>query len=157
MTNDDIKELIQLVVQSGIAELELQRGSDRVRIRRALERQEMMMPASMPVHMHSPMPATVVEAGQPSAAPPPPPPPPANEHIVKSPIVGTYYESPKPGDPPFVKVGDAVEPGQVLGIIESMKLMNEIESEIAGTVVAKLMESGRPVEYGEALFAIRPR
>jgi len=111
----------------------------------------------MPVHMHSPMPATVVEAGQPSAAPPPPPPPPANEHIVKSPIVGTYYESPKPGDPPFVKVGDAVEPGQVLCIIESMKLMNEIESEIAGTVVAKLMESGRPVEYGEALFAIRPR
>ena len=156
MTNDDIKELIQLVVQSGIAELELQRGSDRVRIRRALERQEMMMPASMPVHMHSPMPATVVEAGQPSAAPPPPPPPPANEHIVKSPIVGTYYESPKPGDPPFVKVGDAVEPGQVLCIIESMKLMNEIEADVAGVIESKLVQNGQPVEYGEALFGIRP-
>ena len=77
--------------------------------------------------------------------------------IVKSPIVGTYYESPKPGDPSFVKVGDTVEPGQVLCIIESMKLMNEIESESAGTIVAKLMENGRAVEYGEALFAIRPR
>jgi acetyl-CoA carboxylase biotin carboxyl carrier protein len=103
-----------------------------------------------------PSPGTVVE-GAPTAAAPPPPAPNANEHIVKSPIVGTYYESPKPGDPPFVKVGDSVEPGQVLCIIESMKLMNEIESEIAGTIVAKLMESGRPVEYGEALFAIRPR
>ena len=81
----------------------------------------------------------------------------ANEVIVKSPIVGTFYESPKPGDPPFVKMGDFIEPGQVLCIIESMKLMNEIESEVAGTIVAKLMENGRPVEYGEALFAIRPR
>jgi acetyl-CoA carboxylase biotin carboxyl carrier protein len=98
----------------------------------------------------------VVETA-PAASPVPPPPPHANEHIVKSPIVGTYYESPKPGDPPFVKVGDSVESGQVLCIIESMKLMNEIESEIAGTIVAKLMESGRPVEYGEALFAVRPR
>jgi acetyl-CoA carboxylase biotin carboxyl carrier protein len=80
-----------------------------------------------------------------------------NETIVKSPIVGTYYDAPKPGDPPFVKVGDVVEPGHVLCIIESMKLMNEIESETAGTVVAKLMENGRAVEYGEALFAIRPR
>ncbi len=93
----------------------------------------------------------------PTAPAPPPPVPHANEHIVKSPIVGTYYDAPKPGDPPFVKVGDSVEPGQVLCIIESMKLMNEIEAEIAGTIVAKLMENGRPVEYGEALFAIRPR
>jgi acetyl-CoA carboxylase biotin carboxyl carrier protein len=143
MSNDEIKELIQLVIESGIAELELERGEDRVRIRRTLDQ---ATPAA---------PATVVETVQsePTIAPAPA----ASEHIVKSPIVGTYYESPKPGDPPFVKVGDAVEPGQVMCIIESMKLMNEIESEIAGTVVAKLMESGRPVEYGEALFAIRPR
>jgi acetyl-CoA carboxylase biotin carboxyl carrier protein len=154
MSNDEIRELIQLVVESGIAELELQRGEERVRIRRTLERQDVVMPAAMAASR----PATLVETAQ-TAAPQPPasPPPAATEHIVKSPIVGTYYESPKPGDPAFVKVGDAVEPGQVLCIIESMKLMNEIESEIAGTVVAKLMESGRPVEYGEALFAIRPR
>jgi acetyl-CoA carboxylase biotin carboxyl carrier protein len=130
MSNDEIKQLIQLVVDSGIAELEVQHGDDRVRIRRTLEsRPEFVMQA----------------------------PPATNEHTVKSPIVGTFYDAPKPGDPPFVKVGDAVEPGQVLCIIESMKLMNEIESEVAGTVVAKLMENGRPVEYGEALFAIRPR
>ena len=143
MSNDEIRELIQLVVESGIAELELERGGDRVRIRRTLD-----APSSS-------APAAVVDTVQP--APASAPPPAASEHIVKSPIVGTYYESPKPGDPAFVKVGDSVEPGQVLCIIESMKLMNEIESEIAGTIVAKLMENGRPVEYGEALFAIRPR
>ena len=76
---------------------------------------------------------------------------------MKSPIVGTYYDAPSPGAPTFVKVGDQVEPGKVLCIIESMKLMNEIEAEIAGVVVAKLVENGRPVEYGEALFTIRPR
>lgn len=150
MSNEEIKELIQLVVESGIAELELQRGEDRVRIRRTLERQEVAMPSSI-----APSPAAIVETAQPSAGAGPAVN--ANEHIVKSPIVGTYYDSPKPGDPAFVKVGDSVEPGQVLCIIESMKLMNEIESEIAGTIVAKLMENGRPVEYGEALFAIRPR
>ncbi len=77
--------------------------------------------------------------------------------LVKSPIVGTYYDAPAPDAAPFVRVGDTVEPGQVLCIIESMKLMNEIESEVAGVVAAKLVENGRPVEYGEALFSIRPR
>jgi len=155
MSNDEIKELIQLVTQSGIAELEVQRGDARVRIRRTPEQQSYVMAAPMAAAA----PAAIVETGQPAPSAPsqPPPPPPANEHIVKSPIVGTYYDAPKPGDPVFVKVGDVVEAGQVLCIIESMKLMNEIESEMAGTVVAKLMENGRPVEYGEALFAIRPR
>jgi acetyl-CoA carboxylase biotin carboxyl carrier protein len=140
MSNDEIKELIQLVIESGIAELELDRGGDHVRIRRTLD---------------SPAPAAgqsaVVETAPAPAAPE------SKDHIQKSPIVGTFYECPKPGDPPFVKVGDSVEAGQILCIIESMKLMNEIESEVAGTVVAKLVENGRPVEYGEALFAIRPR
>jgi acetyl-CoA carboxylase biotin carboxyl carrier protein len=77
--------------------------------------------------------------------------------LVKSPIVGTFYDAPAPGTPPFVRVGDHVDANQVLCIIESMKLMNEIEAEVAGTVVARLVESGRPVEYGEALFRIRPR
>ena len=139
MSNDEIRELVQLVVESGIAELEVERGGDRVRIRRTLE-----SPAAAPG-------ATVVaEATQPVAAPT------SNDHIQKSPIVGTFFESPKPGDPPFVNVGDAVEVGRILCIIESMKLMNEIESEVAGTVVSKLVENGRPVEYGQALFAIRP-
>ena len=150
------------MVESGIAELEVQRGEDRVRIRRALEpRQEIVM--SAPAAAYAPAPAVETRQANaggtisPPAAVPAQQASPVNEHIVKSPIVGTYYESPKPGDPAFVHVGDQVEAGQVLCIIESMKLMNEIESEIAGTVVAKLMENGRPVEYGEALFAIRPR
>jgi acetyl-CoA carboxylase biotin carboxyl carrier protein len=82
--------------------------------------------------------------------------PKGEESLVKSPIVGTYYDAPSPGSPPFVRVGDSIEPGQVLCIIESMKLMNEIEAEIAGVIASKLVENGRPVEYGEALFGIRP-
>jgi acetyl-CoA carboxylase biotin carboxyl carrier protein len=79
----------------------------------------------------------------------------AGLHIVKSPIVGTFYESPAPGAPPFVKVGDQVENGQVLCIVEAMKLMNEIESDAAGEVVRRLVSSGQPVEYGQPLFALR--
>jgi acetyl-CoA carboxylase biotin carboxyl carrier protein len=159
MSNDEIKELIQLVVDSGIAELELQRGDNRVRIRRSVgTMQDFTIPVTMTGHSpnstESAAQATSVQNSTGIAAAPPPA---ANEMIVKSPIVGTFYEGPKPGDPPFVKLGDSVEPGQVLCIIESMKLMNEIESEVTGTVVAKLMENGRAVEYGEALFAIRPR
>ena len=160
MSNDEIRELVQLVVESGVAEIEVQRGTDRVRIRRTVGvRQEVMMtPTMMAPHPtpspeasvhNAPIPAAASAAATPVVT--------GSEVIVKSPIVGTYYDAPKPGDPPFVKVGDFVEPGQVLCIIESMKLMNEIESEIAGTVIAKLMENGRPVEYGEALFSIRPR
>ena len=153
MSNDEIRELVQLVIESGVAEIEVQRGENRVRIRRTVgHRNEVTIPPAM----MSPPPTSEAMV-QTSAPAPAAPIPIGNETIVKSPIVGTYYDAPKPGDPPFVKVGDAVEPGQVLCIIESMKLMNEIEAEIAGAVVAKLMENGRPVEYGEALFAIRPR
>jgi len=153
MSNEEIRELIQLVVESGIAELELQRGDNRVRIRRAMgTTQEITIPHEMTAPFASSSNSASAPSSSAGVAIPD-----ANEVIVKSPIVGTYYETPKPGDPPFVKVGDFVEPGQVLCIIESMKLMNEIEAEISGTVVAKLMENGRAVEYGEALFAIRPR
>ncbi|MEK7750734.1 MAG: acetyl-CoA carboxylase biotin carboxyl carrier protein, partial [Acidobacteriota bacterium] len=76
--------------------------------------------------------------------------------LVKSPIVGTFYEASSPAAPPFVKVGDAIQPGQILCIIESMKLMNEIEAEVSGVIVAKLVANAGPVEYGQALFAVRP-
>jgi acetyl-CoA carboxylase biotin carboxyl carrier protein len=158
MSNEEIRDLVQLVIESGVAEIEVQRGENRVRIRRTLGcRHEVTVPGSMMAPGPTPMGDAIVQnstgpssAGATSGTV-------GNETIVKSPIVGTYYDAPKPGDPPFVKVGDVVEPGHVLCIIESMKLMNEIESETAGTVVAKLMENGRAVEYGEALFAIRPR
>ena len=156
MSNEEIRDLVQLVIESGVAEIEVQRGENRVRIRRTLgSRHEVTVPGSMMAPGATPTSDTIVHtstssAGASTATS-------GNEVIVKSPIVGTYYDSPKPGDAPFVKVGDTVETGHVLCIIESMKLMNEIEAEIAGTVVAKLMENGRAVEYGEALFAVRPR
>jgi acetyl-CoA carboxylase biotin carboxyl carrier protein len=78
-------------------------------------------------------------------------------HVVKSPIVGTLYESPSPGAPPFVKVGDTVEVGQVLCIVEAMKLLNEIESDVAGEIVKKMGSNGQPIEYGQELFTIRPK
>lgn len=166
MTIDEIKELIRVVHETGIAELEVQRGDDRVRIRSSIGpvNQDIVInpgsvitPGSSVVPVNPSVPAApaypaIAEAQGPAA--------PAQDDqniLVKSPIVGTYYDAPSPGSPSFVKVGDQVEPGKVLCIIESMKLMNEIEAEVAGTVVAKLVENGRPVEYGEALFTIRPR
>ncbi len=173
MTIEEIKELLAVFNQSGVAELEVQRGDNRVRIRRSAPMpQEIIVPApalpqaiAAPAHVPSQPAANLANALQ--ITPPPPeaaqpmasarPAVDENSEMVKSPIVGTFYESPSPGSPPFVKIGDHVDVGTVLCIIESMKLMNEIESEVAGTVVAKLVENGRPVEYGEALFAIRPR
>lgn len=155
MTVDEIKELIQVVNESGIAELEVQRGENRVRIRRAGVAQEYVVPAAAPgpvaPHAHAvPAPSSgAPAAGAPHGQE-------AELSYVRSPIVGTFYESSSPGSPPFVKVGDRVTPGQVLCIIESMKLMNEIECEVAGTIVAKLVENGRPVEYGESMFAVQP-
>jgi acetyl-CoA carboxylase biotin carboxyl carrier protein len=149
MTVDEIRELINLAAETGIAELEVQRGENRVRIRRAA----FAAPQEFAV---APTPA----------APAPPPsetpqdkgvdqPADANLTLVKSPIVGTFYEAASPGAAPFVRVGEHVQPGKVLCIIESMKLMNEIEAETSGIIESKLVMNGQPVEYGEALFAIR--
>ena len=161
MTIEEIRELLRIFNESGVGELELQRGTDRVRIRRAGE------PAAQPIYTASSYPTAqeiTSAASSTASAPPPagssvparPAEPDSSNVVVKSPIVGTFYESASPGAPPFVKVGDKVEVGQVLCIIESMKLMNEIEAEAAGVIAAKLVENGRPVEYGEALFAIHP-
>ena len=152
MTNQEIKELLQIFEESGVAEMEVQRGENRLRLRRAPTTQELQVPAAA-----LPAAPPLAHAPAPAAAPAKTAPADANHTLIKSPIVGTYYDAPSPGAPPFVKIGDPVEPGQVLCIIESMKLMNEIEAEMAGTLVHKLVENGRPVEYGEALFAIRPR
>jgi acetyl-CoA carboxylase biotin carboxyl carrier protein len=152
MTNQEIKELLQIFEESGVAEMEVQRGENRLRLRRSptTEELEVPAPAPQPAPAHIPAQAATPAPAKASGTEP-------NHTLIKSPIVGTYYDAPSPGAPPFVKIGDTVEPGQVLCIIESMKLMNEIEAEMAGTLVHKLVENGRPVEYGEALFAIRPR
>ena len=155
MTIDEIKELLQIFNESGVGELEVQRGEDRLRIKRAgMNKEYVVTPTPQPVATSTspaPQPVTAAAGAAPARAPE------TDAMLVKSPIVGTYYDAPSPDAPPFVKVGDSVEPGQVLCIIESMKLMNEIEAETGGTIVAKLVENGRPVEYGEALFSIRAR
>jgi acetyl-CoA carboxylase biotin carboxyl carrier protein len=164
MTIDEIKELIHVVQDTGIAELEVRRGDNTVRIKRSITAaQEVVLPTVLPVPLGgvAAPPAVIAQPGPENLpAPSPPPTAPAGEEsrdlVVKSPIVGTYYDAPSPGAPVFVRVGDRVEPKQVLCIIESMKLMNEIEAETTGTLVAKHVENGRPVEYGESLFTIRP-
>jgi len=155
MTVDEIRELINLATETGIAELEVQRGENRVRISRAVAgRQEVVFapPAAPPprVEPASPPPASTPSQPAPKETGADP-----NLILVRSPIVGTFYEGSAPGTPPFVRVGERVQPGKVLCIIESMKLMNEIEAEISGIVESKLVMNGQPVEYGEALFAIR--
>ncbi len=151
MTVDEIRELINLAAETGIAELEVQRGENRVRIRRAAF-------AGTPEIVLPPTYATAPAAPSPSPNPheaPKEKPADPNLVLVKSPIVGTFYESPSPGAAAFVRVGERVQPGKVLCIIESMKLMNEIEAETAGIIESRLVMNGQPVEYGEALFAVR--
>ncbi len=159
MTVDEIRELILLASETGVAELEVQRGENRVRIRRAsfATSQEIVV---NPTSYAAPAPAPAAAAAAPVAAleaPEKPEKPVADPNLVlvKSPIVGTFYESPSPGAAAFVKPGERVQPGKVLCIIESMKLMNEIEAEVSGVLESKLVMNGQPVEYGEALFAIR--
>ena len=159
MTIDEIKDLIRVAQETGVLELEVQQGENRVRIRIAGANQDVVVPTVLPFQMASPAlhPSSAsVQSSEQESQPPSPPAQNESDVIVKSPIVGTYYDAPSPGAAPFIKVGDRVEPKQVLCIIESMKLMNEIEAEIAGTIVGKHVENGRPVEYGESLFTIRP-
>ena len=156
MTLDEIKELLDLFNASGVGELEIEREGERIRIRKAGQAAEYQVsptlaaaaqPLETMVSVESAPAAAAADSGQIASG----------QIMVKSPIVGTYYDAASPGSAPFVNVGDPVEPGQVICIIESMKLMNEIEAETAGVIAAKLVETGRPVEYGEALFSIKPR
>ena len=162
MTIDEIKKLVQVVLETKIAELEVHLGENWVRIKNpTTSNQEIVLPAVMPVSL---APATAqalatppaVKAAQEPLSPPAPLEEEQQNIVVKSPIVGTYYDAPAPDMSPFVRIGDRVEPKQVLCIIESMKLMNEIEADHAGIVVAKHVENGHPVEYGETLFTLRP-
>ena len=158
MNLKELKELIEFLIEKDIAEFELERGDVKIKIKRAGEHTVVHSRSEVP---YVALPVTAPVALAPTAPPPPPaaPEPVAEEnlHIVKSPIVGTFYEAPSPGAPPFVKAGDAVELGQVLCIVEAMKLLNEIESDIAGEIVKKLVSNGQPIEYGQELFVIRPK
>ncbi|HXZ39853.1 MAG TPA: acetyl-CoA carboxylase biotin carboxyl carrier protein [Terriglobales bacterium] len=162
MNQKELKELIEFLIEKDIAEFELERGDVKVRIKRAGEHGAVSsaVPFAVPATPVAALPVTgapAVTNGASAASPATVTAPPAEDklHVVRSPIVGTYYEAPSPGAPPFVKAGDKVEAGQVLCIVEAMKLMNEIESDVAGEIVKKLVANGQPVEYGQELFAIR--
>ena len=170
MNQKEIKELIELLVEKDITEFELERGDVKVHVRRGGSTAPVVQVASslpaVPIAIAPPV--APAPAATPTAAPSSAPPAPAAAEstegasdadlvIVKSPIVGTYYEAPSPGTPPFVKIGETVKEGQVLCIIEAMKLMNEIEADAAGEIVKMLAKNGQPIEYGQELFVIRPK
>ena len=149
-----LKPLIDLVETSGIAELEIQEGEERVRITRALAHSHYVPApthaapaATAPAHAPAAPAGAVPNADAPASHAP-------EGHLVKSPMVGTFYRAGSPGSKPFVEIGDTVKEGDALCIIEAMKLMNEIESDRAGVVKAILVENGQPVEFGQPLFVI---
>ena len=145
-----LKTLIELVETSGIAELEIQEGEERVRITRALMASAQPM-LHAPIHAPAAPPAaTTATPAEPSGGAPAEP----EGHVVKSPMVGTFYRAASPGAKSFVEIGDAVKEGDTLCIVEAMKLMNEIEADASGVVKAILVENGQPVEFGQPLFVL---
>jgi acetyl-CoA carboxylase biotin carboxyl carrier protein len=164
----EIERLIDVLIERQVTEFEMEQNGARIRVKRATH-PPISGPAAGEAYAVDPV-ALPLSPPPAARSVPPPEPLPANEpptaevpaestedwYIMKSPIVGTFYAAPAPNAPPFVKVGDIVQLGQVLCIIEAMKLMNELESEVAGEVVRIYVESGQPVEYGQSLFAIKP-
>ncbi|MFP5409338.1 MAG: acetyl-CoA carboxylase biotin carboxyl carrier protein [Gammaproteobacteria bacterium] len=144
-----LKKLIDLVEASGIAELEITEGEEKVRIAKSIAGQPMMMAhAPQPQVFHAAAPAAAPVAAAPAEDAVP------EGHVVRSPMVGTFYRAPAPGAKNFTEVGQTVNAGDTLCIIEAMKLLNEIEADQGGVIKAILVENGQPVEYGEPLFVI---
>lgn len=144
-----LKTLIDLVAESGIAELEITEGEGKVRIvkfSQTVQPQAYVAPVAAPVAGAAPAAAVTPAAPAAPAA--------VSGHVVKSPMVGTFYRAPNPGAAPFIEVGQSVKEGQPLCIIEAMKLLNEIEADKAGVIKEILVENGEPVEYGQPLFVI---
>jgi acetyl-CoA carboxylase biotin carboxyl carrier protein len=147
-----IKKLIELLEESGIAEIEIKEGEEAVRISRmptganAAHHHLASLPMAAPVEMPKALTAPPVEA--PAAKPRP------NEHVITAPMVGTFYASPSPGAKAFIEIGDEVKVGQVLCIIEAMKMMNQIEADKAGRVTSIMARNGDPVEFGQPLFVV---
>ena len=152
MNLDDIRKVLDLVREHDLAEFELEQDGLKVRVRKAGRDVQLVAPAPLAV---APAPALVPAPVPVSAAAPAEEAPEMDLAIVKSPIVGTFYRAPEPGAPNFVEVGAIVRKGQVLCIIEAMKLMNEIECDTDGELTAVYVENGRPVQFGERLFAVR--
>jgi acetyl-CoA carboxylase biotin carboxyl carrier protein len=156
----DLKKLIEFLKENQVAEFELDRGDLKVKLRfdqpqtptAGLSELASLLAGARAVPAQPADPAAIAP---PPAAAEPVADPNAGLHLVKSPIVGTFYGSPSPGAAPFVSAGDHVEKGQVIAIVEAMKLMNEIESDVAGEVVKCLVSNGQPIEFGQPLFSVR--
>ena len=147
-----VKKLIELLEESGISEIESKEGEEAVRISRLPTGP---LTTAVPMPMVAPAAAPVVSAAAIAPAALPAEPAASTDHMVQAPMVGTFYSAPAPGAQSFVQIGDEVKVGQVLCIIEAMKMMNQIESDRAGKVVSVLVQNGDPVEFGQPLFAIR--
>ena len=145
-----VKKLIELLEESGIAEIEIKEGEESVRISRMTSGSVVAQP-----QMFAPPPLPMPSAPVTAAAAPAPAAPSSVDHMVPAPMVGTYYSAPAPGAKAFVQIGDEVKVGQVLCIIEAMKMMNQIESDRAGKITSVLVQNGDPVEFGQPLFAIQ--
>lgn len=162
---DDLKQLIEFLKSYQVAEFDLDRGDLKVRLKFSPQEPPpagwnelaRLMGSAPPPAAHAPVPVAPPPAAAPVTAAPATPTanPDDGLHIVKSPIVGTFYGSPSPGAPSFVSPGDRVEKGQVICIVEAMKLMNEIESDASGEIVKCLVTNGQAIEYGQPLFSIR--
>jgi acetyl-CoA carboxylase biotin carboxyl carrier protein len=147
-----IKKLIDLLEESNLAELEIKEGEETVRLSRIPKGMVTTMPAAAPAPVHHQVRAEPQAAAAPSAPAPDKSMP--EGHVVTAPMVGTFYASQNPESPPFVKIGQKVKAGDTLGIIEAMKMFNQIEADVAGTVVAVLVGNGQPVEFDEPMFVI---
>lgn len=149
-----LKTLIDLVAESDIAELEVTEGESKVRIVKSSGGPQnqvvMMQPSAMPHTISAPAASAPQAASAPLTAAPAEP----EGHVIKSPMVGTFYRASAPGNPPFVEVGSSVKQGDTLCIIEAMKLLNEIDTDVAGVIKEILVENGQPVEFGQPLFVI---
>jgi acetyl-CoA carboxylase biotin carboxyl carrier protein len=143
---DLLRELIRLLDESNLTEIEIEHDDDRIRVRRDPTPPIGTIASQAVAPAAAELPGQAVKASAPAEE---------NDIYVTSPFVGTFYRAPSPDGDPFVEVGDPISPGQVLCIVEAMKLMNEIEAEVAGTVVEILVENGKPVEYGHRLFRIQ--
>lgn len=160
MDMQELRELVEFLKKNGIAEFELDRGEQHVKLKFESAFAQVAAPvhfSPQPAFMQAPPSGAPVPAAAAASAPAAVEEPVETLHTVKSPIVGTFYESSAPGSAAFVKPGDTVEVGQVLCIVEAMKLMNEIESDVAGEVVKIIAKNGAPVEYGQPLFAVRAK
>ncbi|GAB3463861.1 acetyl-CoA carboxylase biotin carboxyl carrier protein [Azotobacter salinestris] len=148
-----VKKLIELLEESGIDELEIREGEESVRISRHSKNAPQTIYAAAPAMAAMPAPAIAAPAAAPAEAAAPAAPK-LSGHVVRSPMVGTFYRSPSPSAPSFVQVGQSVKKGDILCIVEAMKMMNHIEAEVGGVIEAILVENGQPVEYDQPLFTI---